>query len=103
MFRFLRPQDRFSLRELDLAVRNDVEPVAPRIAHLVTTDARATFAGRCDDSSDVVNDEPEVAVLAPWLELMLKQGHELVAEVDEGHRPRLAAQLQLGEKRTPEI
>ena len=34
---------------------------------------------------------------------MLEQGHELVAEVDEGHRLRPVAQPQLREQRAPEI
>src|SRR5262245_36033479 len=91
------------LRELDIAVRDDVEPVAPRIADVVAPDARAALAGGIDDGGDIVDDEPEVAVLAPWLDVVLEQRHELVTEVDERHSRRSAAQLQVREERAPEL
>jgi SAM-dependent methyltransferase len=41
-------------------------------------------------------------MLAPRLHVVLEEGDELVAEIDECHRPRPATQLQLRKERTPE-
>src|SRR5262249_11739246 len=101
--RLLRSQHGIRLRELDVAVGDDLEPAAPRIAHVVAADAHTELSGGGDDGVDIVDDEPEVAMLAPRLDLLLEQGDELVAEVDERHPRRPAAQLQLGEQRPPEI
>src|SRR6185437_7282453 len=90
------------LRELHVAVRDDVEPVAPGITDAVAADARAVLPGSREHARHVIDDKPEMAVLAPWLDLVLGQSDELIAQVDERHPTRAAAQLQIREQRTPD-
>jgi hypothetical protein len=42
-------------------------------------------------------------VLAARLDTVLEERDELVAEVDERHAPRAAAELQIREERPPEL
>src|SRR5262249_13490102 len=79
---FLGPEHLRDLRELHVAVGDDVEAIAPRVADVVAADARAAPARGGDDGVGVVHHEAEVAVLAPRLDTLLEERDELVAEID---------------------
>src|SRR5580765_1419520 len=99
----LRAQHRPGLHELNVAVGDHVEAIAPRIADVVAPDAGTALTGGRDHRGHVVDDETEVPLLAPRLHLVLEESDELIAEVDGGHSPRPAAQLQIREERSPEL
>ena len=89
------------LGELDLAVVDDLEHVAPRVAH-VQAAARlgldARLRQRRAHRLAVVDHEPEVARVVGWLAPPLREREELVADVQERHPGHAAAQLE-GEDR----
>src|SRR5262249_34829757 len=99
----LGAQHRLGLHELDVAVGDHVEAVAPGICDVVAAEVGAKLAGGRDHAGDVVDDQTEVSMLPPRLDGLLEEGDELVTEVDESHVSRAAAQPQLRKERTPEL
>jgi hypothetical protein len=91
-------QDSGRLRELNVAVLDELHLVAPGIAKVDPAagkdlDARRVEGGANDLS--IVDDQPEVAVPVRRLGAALGQGDELVPDVDEGHSRHMSAQLAL--------
>ena len=84
------------LRELHVAIVDDLDVVAPRVAEaqaaagLATSAPAATAAAQ---ASSIVDDEPEVALFVDAAAAALGEGEELIAEVDEGHPGDAAAEL----------
>src|SRR4029077_6925253 len=77
--------------------------ITPGIADVVAADASTALTGGRDHFVHVVDDETEMPIVSPRLDLGLEESDELVAEVDEGHSPGPAAQLQIWEERSPEL
>src|SRR5262249_53054577 len=94
------------LRELHLAVVDDLDDVAPRIADpkLPTGRSRgkACLAPTVADGFFVVDDETEVPAVVRPLPAALGERDELVAEVDERHAADATAQLDVAEDALPE-
>src|SRR3954453_979495 len=94
--------------ELDVAVANDLEAVAPRVAEVEALPApaaeqlQALALDRGPRGVDVVDDEPEVALLVGRLASPFGDGDELVAHVDERHAAHPPAQLE-GEQAAVEV
>jgi RNA polymerase sigma factor (sigma-70 family) len=85
-------QDPVGLRELDVAVVDDLEVVAPGIEEVVVAEQlRAGVAGRGQRRLAVVDDEPDVARPVGGLRPARGERDELVAQVDERHRATVAA------------
>src|SRR5919197_2359430 len=91
-------QDVVGFRELDLAVLDHLDVVAPRIAE-VDRAARLDVDARVLQSAArrllVVDDEAEVPVRVGRLRAAGGERDELVAHVDEGHPAGAPAQLEL--------
>ena len=94
-------QDGRRLGELDVAVVDDLDPVAPGIAEVQPPAGLDLHVVRGFERGAhrllVVDDEPEVAPVVRALLAPLGQREELVAQVDEGHAGRDAPQVQLEE------
>ena len=84
------------LRELDVAVLDDLDVVAPRVSERVAAeDLDAGLAGGGEHRGAVVDDEAEVALAVGLAVRALGEREELVAHVDERHPADPAAQLDL--------
>jgi len=95
-----RREDRRRLRELHVAVVDDLDLVAPRIAEAQPAARRDVDAGpreRRADALFVIDDEPEVTPVVGTLPAPGAQREELVAEIDLRHRRPLSAQLEVQE------
>jgi hypothetical protein len=84
------------LRELDVAVVDNLEMITPGIAKIVVADHLGTGlpCGR-ERSRSVVDDEPDVALGVGRLRTPFGQREELIAHVHERHSAAAAAQLDL--------
>ena len=81
------------LRELDVAVVDDLPLIPPRIEKVVAAEhPRARLPGTTHDLVLVVDDEAVVAGSDGLLGLLERD--ELVSEIDEGHAAAAAAQLR---------
>src|SRR5581483_9408404 len=100
-----RTEDRGRLGELDVAVVDDLDVVAPRIVEVeraARADAHAGFGERLARSFLVVDYQAEVPGLIRRLGAPGGQRDELVAHVDERHTAAVAApQLELEEAPVP--
>ena len=65
----LRAEYRLGLHELDVAVSDHVEAVAPGICDVVAAEVGSPPAGRRDHAGDVVDDQTEVSMVPPRLEV----------------------------------
>src|SRR5262249_30184254 len=86
------------LRELHVAVVDDLNEVAPGVAEVQAAtglDDRAHALQRGAHGVLVVDHEPEVAGVVGPLRPPGRERDELVADVDEGHRARASSQLQV--------
>jgi hypothetical protein len=92
------PQHRRGLRELDLAVLDDLKAVPPRVAK-VEEAARENLRTRLLESSSngllVVDDETEVTGLVGRLRSAFRESDELIAHIDERHPSEPLADLRL--------
>src|SRR6185369_7345322 len=85
-------EDRVGLRELDVAIVDDLDVVAPGVEEVVVSEhlsARLTCGG--EGGFAVVYDETDVARPVGRLGATCRDGDELVAQVDERHRSAVAA------------
>src|SRR5438094_1500205 len=94
------------LRELDVRVLDDFEPVAPRIEEIeerAFDKERAGGLRQLDDGAAVVDDKAEMPLLDAINRVVGHQGHvdELVAHVDEGVALALAAQFEIEDLAVP--
>src|SRR5438874_1420494 len=83
-------QDRRRLRELHVAVVDRLHVVAPRVAEVERGRMRHLHPGRLELRAQrvlVVDDEAEVPVGVGRLRASAREREELVAHVDERHRP----------------
>jgi hypothetical protein len=86
--------------ELDVAVADDLEAVAPRVAEVEALRAAAQHVEPLPPHGlargvDVVDDEAKVAVVVRRLGATLRQRDELIAHVDERHPRHASAKLEL--------
>ena len=91
-------QDRVGLRELHVAVVDDLELVARRVAHPQRARPRDVEPGREQLGAQrllVVDDEPDVPAVVGSRRRADREGDELVAEVDPRHRRAPAAHRHL--------
>ncbi|MGI8421164.1 MAG: hypothetical protein ACR2MU_02705, partial [Gaiellaceae bacterium] len=87
-----------AFRELDLVVRNDLDPVAERVQEVEPATRQDLDARRLERAArrvPVVDDEAEVALAAGRLRIALHQGDELVADLDEGGAGHTPQQLEV--------
>src|SRR5579872_1399091 len=99
------PQHLAGLRELDVAVVDDLDVIAPWVVEAQVRRARDRDVGLGERRAHaflVVDDETEVTRAVLRLRASARQGDELVAHVDERHlRSGAAAQLELEEAPVP--
>src|SRR6185503_18643232 len=91
-------QDARGLRELNFAVFDDLQVVAPGVEKVEAAAAERPDPRRIEGSPDgllVVDDETEVTRLVGRLAAAFGEGDELVAHVDERHPGYPPAQLEL--------
>ena len=91
-------QDRRRLRELDVAVVDDLHLIAPRVEEVeatARTDLDARSFERFARRFLVIDDQTEVTVPVRRLRSALRERDELVAHVDERHPRQTTAQLEL--------
>ena len=86
------------LRELDVAVVDDLDVVAPGVDEIETAsrlDLRAGIGERLARRLLVVDDQTEVTAAVRRLSSALRERDELVADVDEGHVRRASTELEI--------
>src|SRR4029450_183977 len=92
------------LREVDVRVVDDLDVVAPGVAE-VKPATREDFGAGCLERLArrllVVDDEPEVPVRVRRLRSSLREGDELIADVDERHPSEVAPELELEDPAVP--
>jgi uracil-DNA glycosylase len=89
-------QDAIGLRELDLAIVDDLPVVSPRVAEVVATQELGTRGScRLERRLAIVHDHADVPGLVRRLRPALGEGDELVADVDEGRPSHPPAELEV--------
>ena len=83
------------LRELHIAIVDDLDEVAPRIDEVVAADLDARLPCKVERAILVVDDEAEVAMPVRRLRAPARERDELVADIDERHPSRASAELQV--------
>src|SRR5262249_6333866 len=91
-------QDLGRLRELDVAVVNDLDEVAPRVEEVEAAPRLDLDAGLLERAAGrllVVDDEAEMPMSVGRLRPAFGERDELVADVDEGHASAASSELEV--------